>query len=299
MSKNQLVLQNLNDLLNKKRIDQDIYGNATIIQLSGQSLSSSDVDSDSSKKKPKPLPKPFNRQPSDTHPYINQVILSNNTNDPIYVNNETHMDVYENVPDEIKVQLSRCDTNNKYVSMDPVPIAGISNDTIDDYEEFNVKRRSSNEYIMVDKTRESSEVNSSTSYYHHRGDLGCIYQASKEYYTHYTLNLMNVRNHAYPFEEKQKFERLPCFCHEDKKRKFVRSNQSDLFYSCEGLHQANGTNDDSVKIKKASLDADSLKDMTFEPFDKNNPLNKSNSKVKSVIKKKFSQLTTLLSDWST
>lgn len=289
------ILLKKNQLFNQRsdgNMQPEIYENAAILNnQSNPSLSLNDIDNVNAKKKPKPLPKPTSREPSQKHIYTNDIISDNNT-DPIY--NEQF--IYENVPDEIKVQMSLGENaNNKYVSMDPVPNLPTCIFSAN-YVKFDGKRRSSDAYMSIDKGETSSASN-----YHNRGDPGCVFEQNGEYYKHYDLNFTNVLNHEYPFDRTiKKFERLPCYCHEDIKRK--RKNiykSSDNLYSYESLNEANSNieRNEKEKVKKLSLDSNLIEDMSFEPFNKKSQSNKSR-KSKSIVKKKINQLTLLLADWS-
>lgn len=95
------------------------------------------------------------------------------------------------------------------------------------------------------------EGTSLVSNYHNRGDSGCIFQQDGDYYKHYALNFTNVRNHEYPFDTSlKKYERLPCYCHENIKTKNIHT-LSENFYSYESITITNKVTNEMEKVKTA------------------------------------------------
>ncbi|XP_050355250.1 uncharacterized protein LOC126776671 [Nymphalis io] len=310
LEKYQLLRKNLSKLLTNS--NDKVYENLSIVDLKNENLSISKI---TKKKKPFIVPKPINKLQNDNH-NIYEVLKRH---EPIYVNNNNDI-IYENFPNNCNIELSN--DLNKIVNDEYVDMGGQINSDNNKRMIFNLNANiciQNNNINYISKSvgfrRSSIPDIDFVANCHNRGDFGCIYENSNSY-KHYDLNPEALRNHAYPFTEKnQKFEELPCFCHEypsSRRNKLKKTKSCDIYYSCENVDQIQPNQADvrfDCEHTKEELalgnEATPIKVMVFEQFDETKPSStpgqSSSAVVKTkaelVLKKKTSQLISLLSDW--
>lgn len=276
------------------------------------------------KKRPKPLPKPAGSSSSiedhEQAEYVNQDCLKATT----YSKEDIYQNVSRNLPDDAKVKSKSMDLldappGDSYVIMgsfkslarqrSTINFDGSSCDNLDIYDTSYVtmngkthhKRKSNPDYVSMNRLKSDSV--------HVRGDVGCLY-GSLDYMYIYELNPKSIRGNEHPFiKKKEKATPMPCYCHEDlnkdvkmlQKNKCKQKSGSQLvYYSCEDIYGTyNGCKNGSTVKKENEEDQ-------YETFPDRRGLTASYQgqldsieprHSGSLLKKKYTQVKQLISDW--